>query len=393
MATEVVMLRFTHEMEEGTIARWLKAEGDDVRQGEPLFDVITDKVNVEVEAPATGVLRRILVAAEQPVRVGTTVAWIGTADEPLPEVAAPAASAAHAAPPEPRPAPRGAESREHPSDDPRAGGRVVASPVAQRLAREKGVDLAHVTGTGPRGRITEADVLRFAGAAAAAPADELIPLSRLRKTISERMSRSAQTIPHFTLTVDADMTEALGWREQRADVDGRKPSVTALLVKAAADALRRFPQVNASLTDQGIRRHAHINVGVAVASDEGLVVPVVRDADGKAPSDISAELSRLQGKARALRFEAHEITGATFTITNLGMFGIDSFLAIINPPEAAILAAGRIAERPVGLGGQVVLRPMMTLTLAVDHRVLDGASAAPFLTEVKKLLESPNLLT
>jgi pyruvate dehydrogenase E2 component (dihydrolipoamide acetyltransferase) len=181
--------------------------------------------------------------------------------------------------------------------------------VAQRLAREKGVDLAHVTGTGPRGRITEADVLRFAGAAAAAPADELIPLSRLRKTISERMSRSAQTIPHFTLTVDADMTEALGWREQRADVDGRKPSVTALLVKAAADALRRFPQVNASLTDQGIRRHAHINVGVAVASDEGLVVPVVRDADGKAPSDISAELSRLQGKARALRFEAHEITG------------------------------------------------------------------------------------
>jgi len=383
VATEVVMLRFTHEMEEGTIAKWLKSEGDVVRQGEPLFEVITDKVNVEAEAPTSGTLRRILVPADQSVPVGATIAWIGTPDEPLPESPEPAIR--HPEPPPPKVSPPKPAIA---LDDSRADGRIVASPIAQRLAREKGVDLTGITGSGPRGRITEADVLRFTettAVTAPAPPGELVSLSRVRKATGERMARSFQTAPHFTLQVEVDMTEVVRWRERHID---EKPSVTALLVMGVAQALRQFPQVNASFTDQGILQYASVNIGVAVAVEQGLIVPVIRDADRKTLTEIGAELSRFEQKAQSLHFEATEVSGGTFTITNLGMFGIDSFGAIINPPEAAILAVGRIADRPVGVGGQVVLRPTMHLTLSVDHRVLDGAAAAPFLMEIKGLLEN-----
>lgn len=396
MATEVLMLRFTHEMEEGTIARWMKSEGDPVRQGEPLFEVITDKVNVEVEAPATGTLRRILVPADQTVPVGAAVAWIGTPDEPLP-------GRSQLSPPRTQSPPPGVSvppSSGGPKpaltiDDSRAGGRTVASPIAQRIAREKGVDLTRITGSGPQGRITEADVQRFAETMVVPtsgpgivpqPSGNLVPLSRMRKAIGQRMVRSVQTAPHFTLSVEADMTEAVSWRDRGPR---GKQSVTTLLVMVVAQALRRFPQVNSSFTDQGILQHASVNIGVAVAVEQGLVVPVIHDADQKTLTEIGDALSRLEGKARSLHFEVNEVSGATFTITNLGMFGIDSFQAIINPPEAAILAVGRIGERPVGVSGEVALRPTMHLTLSVDHRILDGAVAAPFLMEIMRSLEHP----
>lgn len=421
MALEVFMPRLTHDMRAGILVEWYKKEGDEVKKGEPLFAVETDKTTVEVEADGSGVLKGVRLFAGDSVPVGEVMAWIAAPGEGVPEtgiVSAPGEKApgpgvtpapgedveeANAAPirseTEKAATPSSPEAPE--ASSPAAGGRIVASPLAKRTAREHGVDLGQIKGRGPHGRVTEADVQaslaqQATAAATALPLGEVpydvVPLSRLRQTIGERMVTSARTIPHFDLEVEVDMNEANHLRALYAEVNKPSVSHTALLVKVVARAMRKHPQVNAAFVDGELRLYREINIGVAMAVEEGLVAPVIRRADEMTLSQIQESLSRLRDKARGLRFAPEEVSGGTFTLSNLGMYGIDAFRAIINPPEAAILAVGRIVERPVGLKGHILLRPMARMILSVDHRVLDGAQAAPFLVEVRRLLENPYLL-
>ena len=410
MATEIKLPRLGQGMESGTIVRWLKSEGDQVEKGEPLYELDTDKVTQEVEADATGVLLKIAVQ-EGEVPVGQTVAVIGEQGEDVsveadasPEREEPqtegsrgpardderergrAASADNGSPPE------------TPGVD--GGSRVKASPLARRIARERGVDLAQLRGTGPDGRIVAEDVERADAARASAPARaaasaaevEVVPLTSIRKTIAKRLTE-AWTVPVFQLTIDVDMTRAVALREQLVARmgDGAKPTLSDVVTKISASALMRNRAVNAHYGDDGIKRFPTANVGIAVAAPQGLVVPVVQRAESLTIQEIANARAELVGRARENKLRQGDLDGGTFTISNLGMFGVQQFSAVLNPPQAAILAVGSVEERPVARGGEVVVRAMMTVTLTCDHRTVDGADGARFLDDVKAFLEEPGL--
>jgi pyruvate dehydrogenase E2 component (dihydrolipoamide acetyltransferase) len=402
MATEVILPRLGQGMESGTIVRWLKAEGEPVTKGDPLFELDTDKVTQEVEAEAAGVLLKIAVA-EGEVPVGQTVAFIGAEGEDVPEIAAaaPAAEKEETKAGEPEPAP--AAEVEAPQDAAVASGngRIKASPLARRIARERGVELSAIRGTGPDGRIVAEDVERAeAGAPAAPPVAaptvpageaERIPLSNVRKTIARRLTE-AWTIPVFQLQASADMTRvnALVARLRERDPDVRI-TVTDVLTKVSAQALTRHREVNAEFTEDAILLHPSANVGLAVAAPQGLVVPVIRNAERLSLTEIAGVRADLVGRAREAKLRADDLEGGTFTISNLGMYAVESFTAVLNPPQAAIVAVGATEERVVPVGGETVVRPMVTLTATFDHRAVDGAPAAAFLQTLKESLEDPGL--
>jgi pyruvate dehydrogenase E2 component (dihydrolipoamide acetyltransferase) len=403
MATEIKLPRLGQGMESGTIVKWLKNEGDAVKKGEPLYELDTDKVTQEVEADATGVLLKIAVQ-EGEVPVGQTVAVIGeqgeeVAIEVAPEEPQTEGSRAPARDAERESGGEASAQAEPPSGNgsTRSDGRIKASPLARRIARERGVDLAQLRGTGPEGRIVADDVERGevspAPAAAAAPGEvEIVPLTSVRRTIARRLTE-AWTVPVFQLTIDVEMTRALAVREQLVarQGNGAKPTLSDVLTKISASALMRNRAVNAHYGDDGIKRFPSANVGIAVAAPQGLVVPVIQRAESLSIQEIADVRAALVGRARDNKLRQGDLDGGTFTISNLGMFGVQQFIAVLNPPQAAILAVGSVEERPVARGGEVLVRPMMTVTLTCDHRTVDGADGARFLEDVKAFLEEPGL--
>jgi pyruvate dehydrogenase E2 component (dihydrolipoamide acetyltransferase) len=396
MASEVKLPRLGQGMEAGTITKWLKSEGDTVAKGEPLFEIDTDKVTQEVESDYEGVLLKIaLPEGEAPV--GQTIAWIGQQGEDVGEVEAPA-------PQEPGPQ-RVSATVEVPVTTSTNGAetRIKASPLARRIARERSVDLASLRGTGPEGRIVAEDVER--GAVAAPPAgpepelvptwhkDELesVPLTNIRKTIARRLTAAWQA-PVFQLTVTADMGRAselvAAARELNPDV---RITVTDLLAKLCGQALVRHRDVNVQFTEDALLRFPTANVGIAVAAPQGLVVPVLRSVERRTLAEVAVARSDVVGRARDNKLTAQDLEDGTFTISNLGMFGVEQFVAVLNPPQAAILAVGATLDTPVVRSGAVEVRPVMTMTLTVDHRAVDGAAGADFLRTVKQFVEDPAL--
>jgi pyruvate dehydrogenase E2 component (dihydrolipoyllysine-residue acetyltransferase) len=410
MATEIKLPRLGQGMEAGTIVRWLKSEGDPVEKGEPLYELDTDKVTQEVEADASGVLLRIAVQ-EGEVPVGRTIAVIGEAGEEV-AVAESDDEEGSRAPARDGERERGrgaAPAEVTPIREPsRTDGRIKASPLARRIARERGVDLAVVVGTGPDGRVVAEDVERAAasGAPAARIAEpaatrrpvvsagevEVVPLSSMRRTIARRLTEAWEA-PVFQLGVTADMERAQSVRARLVELAAGevKPTLSDLLTKVCAVALMRHRAVNALYTGDAIELHPAANVGIAVAVEQGLVVPVIRNADRLTVSEIAAARADLVDRARGGRLRQEDLEGGTFTISNLGMFGIERFVAVLNPPQAAILAVGSVEDKVVAVDGQPVVRPRMELTLTCDHRAIDGATGARFLTTVKGFLEEPAL--
>jgi pyruvate dehydrogenase E2 component (dihydrolipoamide acetyltransferase) len=394
MASEVKLPRLGQGMESGTVTKWLKNEGDAVAKGEPLYEIDTDKVTQEVESDFAGVLLKIALR-EGEAPVGQTIAFIG---EPGEEVAAPSE-------PEPEPAPQPEKvSAAAVSDTPVAAppapatsnGRVKASPLARRLARERGIDIATLRGTGPDGRIVARDV-EGAQAAPAAPAAvpsgdiESIPLTNIRKTIARRLTAAWQA-PVFQLTVTADMTRAneLVARARELNPDVRI-TVTDLLAKVCAQALMRHRDVNVQYSEDALLRFPNANIGIAVAAPQGLIVPVVRGVERLSLAEVAVARGDIVGRARDNKLTAQDLEDGTFTISNLGMFGIEQFVAVLNPPQAAILAVGATVDTPVARDGAVEIRPLLTLTLTVDHRAVDGGEGADFLRTVKTFVEDPAL--
>ena len=380
MATPVIMPKTGMTQESGTVVRWFYQEGERVEKGEPLLEVMTDKVNLEVEAPASGVLKNVKAFPNDVVPVTQVIAYIAAPQEEIVEEAEPTEAAPLT---REEVAPTQVVARRAPVSRAvrRVSGRVVATPVARRLAKDRGVDLAGIVGTGPGGAITRADVLQAAEGVSGLQAAKTIPLVGRRRIIAERMQQSAKEAPHIALTVDVDMSEAEAAR--------REASYTALLVYIVARALRTHRFMNSTLRHDKIMLLDDVNIGVAVAAEEGLIVPVVKKADVKSLELIDAELKDLTQRARAGKLTLEDVSGGTFTITNLGMFGISQFRAIINPPEAAILAVGSIIKRAVVIDDGIHIRPIMSITASADHRVLDGVAVANFLQQLKAALERP----
>lgn len=380
MPAKVVMPRLSLTMKEGTVAQWFKKEGEIVNKGEPLVEVISEKATVEVEAPASGILRKILAEQGMELPVNATLAVITAPDEQITEADLETLQAV-------------AEEKETVAGAPEIEAesttsveeRVIASPAAKRLAKEHGISLAQVMGTGPEGRVVEEDVKRLVEqvSQAAPRVREVIPLVGIKKTTAERVAKSFRTAPHSTVVMEVDMTNATKLRKEK------QISYTELLVKVVAEALRKHPLLNSTLTeDEKIRVYEDINIGVAVATEQGLVVPVIHNADKKPLEEIGSTLQELAEKAKVGKLVKEDLIGGTFTITNLGMYGVDLFMPIINPPEAAILGVGKVVDKPVVESGEIVVKPIMTLSLAYDHRIVDGAPAAQFLQEIKKTLET-----
>jgi pyruvate dehydrogenase E2 component (dihydrolipoyllysine-residue acetyltransferase) len=451
VATEITLPRLGQGMESGTIVRWLKAEGDAVDRDEPIYEVDTEKVTQEVESPVAGVLLKILVAEGAEVPVGEPLCFIGEAGEVLPAMPeapnghvetaaepsspdAPAEADAGLVASAEAPAPaaaaeleraRGQEeaarAAEAPAAEPAAAtsaasgeGRVKASPLARRMARERGIELGSVRGTGPDGRIVAEDLERLAAAvvakesaaapatppaAAAEPAEaaepefETVKLTGMRRTIARRLVEAWEA-PHFSISLGADMRQLIELREalvERAPEGGPKPTYSDVITKLCAVALLDHPTVNANYVDGEIHIFRTANIGMAVAVPNGLVVPVLRTVEVKTVPQLAAERVEIVGRTRENKLVPEDFVGGTFTISNLGMFGIERFVAVINPPQVAILAVGGIEERVVAEKGQPVVRPRMDLTLSCDHRALDGATAAQFLRDLKGLLEEPGL--
>jgi pyruvate dehydrogenase E2 component (dihydrolipoamide acetyltransferase) len=398
VASEVKLPRLGQGMESGTIIKWLKSEGDRVEKGEPLYELDTDKVTQEVEADASGILLKIAVA-EGEVEVGKTIAMIGeqgeqveTKVEEQPHDEKPAATP----PAEPRQ--QVTQTREAAAT---ANGRIKASPLARRIARERGIDLSAVAGTGPEGRVVAEDVERAAAGTAPAPAVAPAPipaeveveqLSSMRKTIARRLTEAWQA-PVFQLGITVDMGRALDVRRRLVELqgDGAKPTVSDLITKVCAAALMRHRPVNALYKGDAIELHPTANIGIAVAIPKGLVVPVIPSCERKTIAEIAAVRAELVDRARSGKLQQGDLDGGTFTISNLGMFGIERFIAVLNPPQAAILAVGSTEEKPVVVDGDVVVRQRMELTLTCDHRAIDGATGAQFLGDVKAFLEEPGL--
>jgi pyruvate dehydrogenase E2 component (dihydrolipoyllysine-residue acetyltransferase) len=398
MATELTLPRLGQGMESGTIVRWLKQEGDQVEKGEPLYELDTDKVTQEVEADASGVLLKILAGEGEEIEVGKRIAVIGEQGEEVAEVEEDEQEEGS-----PGPARKDGRDREASAEEPepaaaeaeptRFDGRVKASPLARRIARERGIDLGALTGTGPEGRVVAEDVERAAAAPAyatvgAAPLEaEIVKLSSLRRTIARRLTEAWEA-PAFQISMSADMTRALALRERLRD---EGVTVTDVLTKLAAIALLRHREVNAHFADDELRIFPSAHVGLAVATERGLLVPVLRECERKPLVQIAAERGALVTRAREGKLTQDDLEGGTFTISNLGMYGVEQFVAVLNPPQAAILAVGVIEQRPVLEDGDFVARPLMSLTLTCDHRAVDGAKAAEFLRELKTLLEEPGL--
>lgn len=402
---EVIMPKMGDAMEEGKILKWKKRPGDRVAKGEPIAEIETDKVNVDIEAEDSGVLLTILVPEGQTVPVGTNIAVIGSPGQKVSPPPAPSPGLA-AKPTTPTPPPTAsARPPGPPVTRTDVADRVKASPLARNLAAEHGIDLATVHGTGPDGRITKEDIEALVATAtqpapAAPPAPgaegefDAIPLTKMRQTIARRMSQSKQQAAHFYVTVEVDMDAALRARQQlNAAQTGGKVSVNDMVVKAAALTLRQYPNLNSALIDGTIRRYRRINVAIAISLPEGLIAPVVHDTDRLPLAELAGKIHDLGERARAGHLRPEDYSGGTFTVSNLGMFGdVDSFIAIINPPQTAILAVGKAIPHAVVRTGQIVAATMMKLTLSADHRVTDGAEATQYLQEVKRLLEAPDLV-
>jgi pyruvate dehydrogenase E2 component (dihydrolipoamide acetyltransferase) len=381
--TDVIMPALGMAQETGKVLRWLKAEGDEVTKGEPLMEVETDKVTVEIEAPADGVLASLRAPEGAEVPVGETVALIAAPGEDVPANGSAAVPAAVEAPAPAAAAPTAVQ------EAPAAARRPLASPKARRLAAERGVDLDSLDGgSGPHGALVAADI-PAAGAAPAPPGGEDIPLSRIWSVMAERTTQSWTSAPHFYLLREVDAGRLASWRDVAAKRLGRGVSVTDLLVRATAAALEAHPRLNAAWADGSVRLNNEINVGIAVAIEEGLVVPVIHGADRIGLESIAARREDVVSRAREGTLRPEDVERGTFTISNLGMFGIDAFNAVVNGPQAAILAVGRIVDRVVAVDGSPAVRPIMALTLSCDHRVVDGARAAQFLDALATLIEEP----
>lgn len=398
MATDVIMPALGVAQETGILVNWLKAEGESVAKGEPIMEVETDKATVEVESPASGVLASVSAAPGETIPVGQTMAVILAPGES-------SAGRSESPPSQPRAEVSPAASVKTPSTAPAASpppstagrpGRIAASPAARRIAREKGIELASLKGSGPGGSIIAEDVLRAGEkqtpkAATGATAEQrTVPLTPMRRIVGQRMTQSKQSAPHFYVNMDVDMSAVSKIRAQRKET-GEKviPSINDFILRACAQALKNFPSMNATYTDQGIQLLSDINIGMAVALEEGLVVPVIRNTDRLTLEQLARASRELIEKAQKKKLLPLDYEGGTFTVSNLGMFGVESFVAIINPPQCAILAAGQVAPRVVPDSEGIAVRSMMTLTLSADHRIVDGAIAARFLQEVKQCLEDP----
>ncbi len=456
MTVKVLMPKGSDTMTEGKVLKWLKKEGDQVSTGETVVEIETDKVDMEVEAMGSGVLRKVLVQAGKVVPVGELLAVIAKPDEdissllksegsagaqppagstvpaPAPVTAAPQRPAASASPaatdvaplphagPAHAPTSRGATPS---AQEPTNGGRVLASPLARRMAQDMGLDLNRIAGSGPAGRIVRQDVERVAALAVEVRAPRLLaagsagahppppaptlprrpapaptspefydePLSSMRKAIATRLVQSKAPVPHFYLTIEVDMGRAKELRESAKALNPELSlSYNDIILKACAAALELHPHVNASFQGEVVRYYRRIHLGVAVAVEEGgLITPVIRNCQGKSLQDISREAKDLIARARSRKLNPDEYTGATFSVSNLGMMGIEEFSAVINPPEGAILAVGAVAEKPVVVKGQVEVGLRCRMTLSCDHRVVDGATGAKFLQTLKQILENP----
>jgi pyruvate dehydrogenase E2 component (dihydrolipoamide acetyltransferase) len=412
MPITITMPALSPTMTEGKLAKWLKQAGDKVAPGDVIAEIETDKATMEVEAVDEGVLDQILVqAGTEHVAVNSPIAVLRGEGEAPGAKASPAATPV----PAPQPAAKPAPVASVPSPAPSHGGdRVFASPLARRLAAQAGIDLAGVKGSGPQGRIVKHDIeVAVAGGKAASkappaaatakappapqivptagfPPFELVPASTMRKTIARRLTEAKQTVPHFYLAVDCEIDKLLVLRKElNAGDEKLKISVNDMIVKASAIALMRVPAANAAWTEEGIRLYKSVDVSVAVATDGGLITPIVRGAEGKGLAKIAAETKDLAARARAGKLKLDEFQGGTFSISNLGMYGIRAFSAVINPPQGAILAVGAGEPRPVVKGGALAIATVVTLTLSSDHRVVDGAVGAEFLKALKALIEEP----
>ncbi len=410
MASRVVMPKLTDTMEEGVVLKWKRAEGDKVSAGDVLAEIETDKAVMDLEAFASGVLRKLLVKEGETVPSGALIAVIGDPDEDIGDAMSETASAATpetgGAKVTPKPAAavetKSVAAKEPPTkkDATKAEpvketeigerGEIKVSPRAKALARERGIDLSTVKASGPGGRIVEQDVLAAKPATTERPrAATEKPLSQMRKAIARTTTSSKAPVPHFYVTSDIDMGEAVRFRQQYKQARTEHPSVTDLILKAVALALRKHPEINVSYAGDVLRQHGRIDLGMAVGLDDGLITPVIRDCEGKSLGQIVTETKRLAERARKRQLAPEEYTGSTFSVSNLGMYDVDSFIAVLTPPEAAALAVGSIREEPVVSGSRVRLGRRMRVTLSCDHRALDGLQAAVFLKEVKRILEHP----
>lgn len=410
MSIEILMPALSPTMAEGKLARWLKKEGDTVKSGEVIAEIETDKATMEFEAADEGVLARILVPeGSDGVKVNAPIAILAEEGEDPSSLGVRASSPQPTAHPAPAPVAASPAPVAGGMPAPPAGNRLFASPLARRIAKDRGIDLGQVTGSGPHGRIVRADVEGFspkpaAPAPAPAPAApppkpampefgptyEEVPNSGMRKTIARRLTEAKSTIPHFYLTVDCNIDALL---KLRAELNGRsdayKLSVNDMVVKAVALALRKVPAANASWTETAIRLYKEVDISVAVATPNGLITPILKSADQKGLATLSNEMKELGRKARDGKLKPEEFQGGGFTVSNLGMYGIREFAAIINPPQGCILAVGAGEQRPVVKDGALAIATMMTCTLSVDHRVVDGAVGAEFLAAFKTLIEDP----
>lgn len=390
MATDVIMPALGVAQEKGILIRWLKTEGESVAKGEPLMEVETDKATVEIEAPASGILANVTASPGDEVPVGQRIAVLATKGETTSPTATPQPKSQ--VPEAPKPAAAQPE-RKIIETKPQTTRIPLASPAARRIAREKGLDLTALRGTGPEGAVLAEDVMGPAAAQApalggAANIRETVKLTRMRRIVAERMTRSKQTAPHFYISMDVDMTEVSQRRTSLKDRgEPLVPTINDFIVVAAARALRDFPSLNAAFGEQGVQLYSDINLGVAVALEDGLVVPVIRNADRLSVQELAEQTRQLAEKAQKKKLLPLDYEGGTFTVSNLGMLGVDSFVAIINPPQCAILAVGRVAPRVVADEEGMMIRSMMTATLSADHRIVDGAIAARFLQKVKSQLE------
>jgi pyruvate dehydrogenase E2 component (dihydrolipoamide acetyltransferase) len=396
MAYEVVMPQMGADMKEGTVVRWLKKEGQEVKRGEIIAEIETDKANIEIEAFESGVFRKILAQPGETVAVGQVIALIAAPDEDVSQYEAapsPTREAAPAEAAEPARAPTAARPRA-------AEGRVRASPVARRIAEEKGVDLRQVSGSGPEGRVVRRDVEAFLARGVAPAAEERpaapaaaepVTMSRMRQAIARRMAQSKREAPHYYVTAEIDMTEAQRLRSQLNVYLGEEAhvSVNDLLVKAAAKALAKYPIFNTWFVEGEIRRHELQNVCIAIALEEGLIAPAVVDCGSKSLAQIARASRDLAERAKSGALKPEEYSGGTFTVSNLGMFGLDELIAIIQPPQTAILGVGQVRSVPVVREGQIAVAEVMKAALSADHRVTDGAQGAQFLGEIKSFLENP----
>ena len=430
MAQIIGLPKLSPTMEEGQLARWLKKEGDKVSMGEPLAEIDTDKATMEMQALSNGVLRKILIKEGESAPLGQPIAIIGEADEDISDLLKTASAAKPAAPeklPESDATPAVEVTREEEAPEPSVSadgkkpqgsaapsGRVLISPIAARMAAEAGIDLKSLRGSGPGGRIVKSDVEAARTQKPAVPARKLTmpsltvprtaqpgtvygpsayrdePLSEMRRTIARRLVTSLGPIPHFFLTSEIDMERAADMRRSINELyPDAKVSINDLIIKVVAVTLIQHPQVNASFQDKTVRFYEHADVGVAVATENGLITPIVRAAELKSLVEIAGEVRELADRARARKLKPEEYTGATFSISNLGMFGIEEFTAVINPPEGAILAVGAMAPKPVVKENQIAIRETMRVTMSCDHRVIDGAVGAKFLQTFKQIMENP----